>query len=372
MSPAPEPAARAQSAGWPTVTIVFLVYNRCAELRESLTRTLTESDYEADKVDVIVVDNASTDGSADMVATEFPQVSVMRRRENSGVSAWNEGLAVARGDYVLALDDDCYLPPDGLRRAVLAAERNQADLVSFKVVSTHDPDYAFTDDYLTGLFMFWGCAVLMRRRVVRALGGYDPEIFVWANELEFTLRFFDQGFRHLHLPEVPAQHMKPPPDQALGIFERGYRLNFRHWAYIAAKHFTWRAAWEAFVALSVRAIIDGVRSDRVAFRALPDVLSGFIYGLRRRTPLRNPELARFYRANFETYASPWWLLRPIPQLLRELPRELLSQGRISGTDGHQNDRLEEYIRVRRDLYPERATSLEFSPVPLVRRANETS
>lgn len=165
-----------------------------------------------------------------MVREQFPLVKLIVRDKNIGVSGWNEGLVAARGDYVLALDDDCFLPPDGLRGAVMAAEENNADLVSFKVVSTEDPEHVFTDDYLTGLFSFWGCAVLMRRRVVDALGGYDPEIFVWANELEFMLRFFDAGFRHLHLPEVVAQHMKPPPETGQGIQERGYRINRRHWA----------------------------------------------------------------------------------------------------------------------------------------------
>src|SRR2546430_10395163 len=38
---------------------------------------------------------------------------------------------------------------------------------------------------------FWGCAVLMRRRVIDSLAGYDPEIFVWANEVELMIRFFE-------------------------------------------------------------------------------------------------------------------------------------------------------------------------------------
>src|SRR4051794_11340034 len=162
-----------------SVTIVFLVFNRREELRESLRWMLTESDYPRELVDVIVVDNASTDGSGAMVREEFPEVELIVRDENVGVSGWNDGLAAARGDYVLALDDDCYLPPDGLRRAVAAAREYEADLVSFKVTSTHDQDYFFSDQYRTGLFSFWGCAVLMAQRVVRELGGYDPRIFVW-------------------------------------------------------------------------------------------------------------------------------------------------------------------------------------------------
>src|SRR3954454_10421961 len=137
---------------------------------------LFESDYPADRFDVIVVDNASDDGSASMVEREFPQVRLIRRPTNCGISGWNDGFAEARGDYVLALDDDCYLPPDGLRQAVAAAEENDADLVSFAVARPGDPDYRFNDGYRTGLLSFWGCAVLMRRSVLERLHGYDPDI----------------------------------------------------------------------------------------------------------------------------------------------------------------------------------------------------
>jgi len=55
----------------PTVTVVFLAYNRRDELRVSLTKTLGELDYDRDRLDVIVVDNASFGGKADTLATEF-------------------------------------------------------------------------------------------------------------------------------------------------------------------------------------------------------------------------------------------------------------------------------------------------------------
>lgn len=356
----------ASATVWPTVTVVFLVFNRREELRTSLEQTLTASDYDRERLDVIVVDNASTDGSAQMVRDEFPDVQLIVRTENVGVSGWNEGLAAARGDYVLALDDDCYLPPDGLRCAVEAAERHEADMVSFKVVSTHDPEHEFTQTYLTGLFMFWGCAVLMRRRVVAALGGYDPEIFVWANELEFTLRFFDRGFRHLHLPDVVAQHMKaPPPLGGAWIEGRPYRINCRHWGYIAAKLFPLRTALEVLAVLLTRAVRDGLRMEPVALKAVPDAVAGFIHGLRHREPLRNPELARFYRENFETFASPWWFTRPVAELLRNLPRELVRDGLLLGRTERTGGRRDSYLSKRAALYPERAALLEFTPAPKV-------
>ena len=92
-----------------------------------------------------------------------------------------------------------------------------------------DPDYRFDRRYRTGLLTFWGCSVLIRRDVLERLGGYDPAIFVWANELEFMLRFYDAGFRHLHLPDVVAVHMKETGAHWTEyIRHRSYRINTRH------------------------------------------------------------------------------------------------------------------------------------------------
>ena len=329
------------------MTIVFLVYNRREELRTSLRAMLEESDYPAELVDVIVVDNASEDGAAEMVERDFPRVELIRRTANCGVSGWNDGFAVATGDYVLALDDDCYLPPDGLRRAVEAAGRQTADLVSFGVRSSDVPDHRFDHRYRTGLLTFWGCAALIRREALAELGGYDPEIFVWANELEFTLRLFDRGYRHLHLPEIVAVHMKTVNRDWRDYVRRpSYRVNARHFAYIAAKLFSPRYALEALIALLAHSVRDAVRQDPAGLRAVPDVVKGFASGLRHRQPLRNREISRVYRHNFFNYASPWWLSRPPSEILR---------GRPSAPGGRRYD----YFDDRARYYPTTTSTLRF-------------
>jgi GT2 family glycosyltransferase len=262
------------------------------------------------------------------------------------VSGWNEGLAAARGDWVLALDDDCYLLADGLRRAVAAAEEHEADLVSFKVASTIDPTVEFTRAYRSGLFTFWGCAVLMRREVVDVLGGYDPEIFFWANELEFMLRFFDRGYRHLHLPEVAAQHMK---SLAAGkeIGWKPYRINPRRYAYIAGKLLHRRDALEAVVAVLAVLVRDALRMGPGALGAVPGVFAGFAHGLRNRQPVSNPELSRSYRRNFVSFASPWWFSRPPSELLRGAPA---------------SSRWDRYFEERAGFYPlDGPGTLDFVP-----------
>ena len=349
-----EPAA----TDLPAVTIVFLVFNRRDELRESLGRMLSDLDYPRDRLDVVVVDNASTDGSAEMVRSEFSDVRLIIHERNVGVSGFNSGFAAAHGDWILALDDDCYLPPDGLRRALEAGRQHAADLVSFEVISTADPAYSFTDSYRTGLFTFWGCAVLMRRKVLEALGGYDPDIFVWANELEFMLRFFDHGFRHLHLPEVAAQHMKRPPPFGLPYSESNWQPHFyncRHFAYIAAKLLQPRDAAEALVAIFVRATVLTLRVWRGAAPGIWLTFVGMAQGLRRRDPV-DARVSRFYRRNFETFASPWWLWRS--------PLERFSKQRAPVSQREDQlltaDRRRGYFDRRAHLYPKSAATLDFT------------
>jgi glycosyltransferase involved in cell wall biosynthesis len=343
----------------PPVTIVIVAYNRRDPLREVLRRMLVESDY-ADHTDVIVVDNASSDGTTAMVREEFPQVQVIERTTNIGAPAWNEGFRAARGDYVLILDDDCYLERDGLRRAVAAAEEHDAGMVTFKVISTVEPEYVFTERYRTGMFSFWGCSWLVRRDVLDELGGYDPEIFVWTNELEFTMRFYDHGFRHLHLPSVVGQHMKPPPRDPVEVWDekdtRGYKMNTRHWGYIAGKLLRPRDAVECLIALSARVIRDGLRLSPVLIGGVWDTLRGFVHGLRHREPI-GPELSRFYRHNFQSFASVWWLARRAPDLLLALPREAAraALGRDQRPEGI--GRFQRFFAERAEFYPLEQTML---------------
>lgn len=343
----------------PLVTIVFLVFNRREELRESLRRMLAESDFPPDRSDVVVVDNASQDGSADMVARDFPHVRLIRRTTNSGVSGFNDGFAAATGDFVLALDDDCYLPPDGLRRAVQAAQDHAADLVSFGIASAQDPAHRFDHEYPTGLLSFWGCAVLIRGTVLRALGGYDPEIFVWANETELMVRFLDAGFRHLHLPEVVAVHMKSPDGTALGyITSWSYGMNFRHFGYIAGKLLRPADALAVLAAVLGWSIRDALRIHPDALKGTGAALHGFARGLRRRAPVGRAAVSRVYRENFHSFTGPWRISRPPGRLVLELPREWVRarRGQPPG-EGHAG-RYPQYMAQRARFYPTGAASLQ--------------
>lgn len=327
----------------PVVSVVFLAYNRREQLLESI-RQMLGGGYPADRLELIVVDNASSDGTAEGIEREFAEVKVIRNAENVGASGWNRGFARAAGDYVLILDDDAYLRPGDLARAVRAAEGDRADLVSFTVVSSFDEGHRLNDDWQTGLLSYWGCAALVSRRAIVALGGYDPNIFIWANEAEFTMRLLDRGFRHLLAPEISAVHMK----EAIVEFEpRRYRVNARHHAYIAAKLMRGSDALAVLANIVQNALVDTIAEQRSAIVGVPEAFAGFATGLRHRQAVR-PAVSSAYRHNFRPFAGPWRFMRS--------PSERIAARR--GADGQRQARHERYFAERDRFYPDGRASLE--------------
>src|SRR5829696_3090232 len=96
------------------VTIVIASRNR----RECLLASLPHHLALPERPPVILVDDASTDGSADAVAAAFPEVQVIRLATSVGGAARNEGIAAARTRYVALADDDSWYAPGALARAV--------------------------------------------------------------------------------------------------------------------------------------------------------------------------------------------------------------------------------------------------------------
>lgn len=337
-----------RTADLPLVSAVFLAFNRKAELLMSLQRMLLESGYPRERLEVIVVDNASTDGTDDAVRQRFPDVRVLRNSENLGAPGWNSGFGAATGDYVLILDDDAYLRPGDLERAVRAAESERAGLVSFSVVSAFDGEHLLNDDWRTGLLSYWGCAALVRADAMRTLHGYDPNIFIWGNEAEFTMRLLDRGFRHLYLPEVCAVHVK---ERIVEFEPRRYLVNARHHAYIAGKLMT-RADGASVVGNIIQcAAIDTIVENRVAIAAIREALAGYAEGNRCRSPVR-PSVSAAYRRNFAPFAAPWHFVRS--------PRERLRSGGDPATAARQRqERYQRFFVPRSAFYPHEQASLQF-------------
>ncbi|HEX8104363.1 MAG TPA: glycosyltransferase [Solirubrobacteraceae bacterium] len=332
----------------PRVTVNQLAYNRRDQLAEALEH-LHRLDYPADKLEFVVVDNASSDGTSEMLAERFGDVRVERQEVNEGVPGWNHGFRAGTGEWFLVLDDDCYVEGDALRRALVAAEEEGADLVSFGVRSHSRPDYRFDQEYRLGLIGFWGCAVLIHRRVIEALGGYDPEIFLWAHEAEFMLRVLDRGFRHLHLPEIVAVHIKDVPYEG-EIPARTLLFNAEHLAYIAARRLQTRDAVVASANVLLNSLSVALKRADVRGTILQQTVAGIRRGARLHEPVR-PEVSSLYRRHFHEFLFPLrWMRSPLRMLSdRRAGRSFQKDLRV---------RQQRFWDARPDVYPSGRGSLK--------------
>jgi GT2 family glycosyltransferase len=122
LDPAPA-AARTRTSGTLDVSVCIANWNCVALLRRCLESLFDQP--QGVRFEVVVVDNASADGAADVVAAEFPTVTLIRNADNRGFSAANnQAAAVARGRYLFFLNNDTVVPPNTLRQFLEFAEAN--------------------------------------------------------------------------------------------------------------------------------------------------------------------------------------------------------------------------------------------------------
>ena len=127
VKPAPTPAP-SEPARRPTVSLVISVWNRKEDLRENLA-AIRQQTHPPDQV--VVVDNASEDGTPDMVRREFPEVQLicMPHSRYGACETFNVGFASARGDFVGILDDDVVLPSNFIEDMLHGFEEEPATTV---------------------------------------------------------------------------------------------------------------------------------------------------------------------------------------------------------------------------------------------------
>lgn len=124
---------------WPTVTVLIVAYNEAARLKPTIEHALA-SEYPADRLDVLVVSDASTDGTDELV-TNFgsPRVRLFRMKERKGKAAGeNASSAHITGDFVVSIDASILIPPKSISYLVRALQDPTVGLASGRDVSVGD------------------------------------------------------------------------------------------------------------------------------------------------------------------------------------------------------------------------------------------
>jgi GT2 family glycosyltransferase/lipopolysaccharide/colanic/teichoic acid biosynthesis glycosyltransferase len=277
------PGSQAQAAaraGTPRVAIVIVSYNtrklirRCLEsLQARPSRTPLE---------VVVVDNASRDGSVEMLQAEFPHVRVVANRRNLGYSAAvNIGLESTASDYVLILNPDIVVAEGAVDRLVEFMDATpDAGIAAAKLLNTdgtlqyscrgfYTPmtllmrrtplgklrpnsrtirrhlmlDY----DHATPRAVDWviGACMMVRRAAADSVGGMDERFFLYFEDVDWCFRMSRQGWKVWYLPQAEMVHehrresARPRLSRSfwahLGSMLRFYE-KWNRWAYVAKRY----------------------------------------------------------------------------------------------------------------------------------------
>lgn len=205
---APEPgAARATLP----ITCVISTWNKRDDVRENLLALAAQTRPPAE---IVVVDNASKDGTADMIRTEFPAVNliVMPHDKKGACETFNIGMKAATQPFTAIMDDDVVATPTWLERLFdrMEAEPATTAMVSSLVVEPGMPA-AFLDAERRERYMatFRGCGTLARSDVLKAAGYYDEVFFIYGNERDLASRVLNLGYRILQYPSAEIFHKTP-------------------------------------------------------------------------------------------------------------------------------------------------------------------
>jgi len=205
-------SAAARADEW-AATAVISTWNKLKDLRANLDGIRAQTrPFDA----VIVVDNASHDGTAAALAAEYPEVRliVMPHSAYGACETFNIGFASVTTPLMAILDDDVVLPPEWLEKAL---ERLRREPPTTAVLSTEVIEPGMPKSYIESPAMrrerymstFRGCASLARVAPLAQAGFYDVRLFIYGNERDLTCRLLNLGCRVLQYPDVRAFHKTP-------------------------------------------------------------------------------------------------------------------------------------------------------------------
>jgi len=193
--------------------------------------------------EVIVVDNASSDGSPEMTAREFPEVKLIQTGENLGFAkANNRGLEIAAGTYLALVNSDVVVQPQCFQKLLAFLDsRPEVGLAGPRIFGrdgrlqrscrllpgvwnltceTLGLDRLFSrwslfsgremrhwkQDTLAEVEVLSGCFWVARRSAVEAVGGLDERFFFYAEDIDWCKRFNDAGWKVCFYPDAQATH----------------------------------------------------------------------------------------------------------------------------------------------------------------------
>ncbi len=212
------------------IACIILNWNGNTEVVDCVRSLLNSHNV---NVDILVVDNGSTDGSDIQLLKTFPLINLTKSKHNTGVArGWNTGVrrALEQGaEYVFFLNSDAQVAEDCLKKLLdTIDEHTTAMIVTPRILdSTQDNTiwfdggklnifgdvvhYKFGQKHLPSFDIFRtsfasGCAMLIRSSVFESVGLFDESYFAYSEDADFSFRVLSQGLEILHVPQAIVHH----------------------------------------------------------------------------------------------------------------------------------------------------------------------
>jgi len=353
-SPFPTVGASGGDATLPRVSVIVLNYNGLAFLNACFA-SLRQVNYPKDKIEIIMVDNASTDGSVDYVKNNFNEVRIFRNDSNLGFSKGNNvGLREAQGEFILILNNDTCIDRDCIRAMVEVARfDDRVGIVAPKIYFLRkegvinnagsfllwngwavDRGYGEIDkgqyDRVEEVFAACGACMLLRRTMLEDIGFFDENIFAYFEDTELSWRARLRGWRVVYTPRAIVYHVHAGTSREWSPFFT-YHV-FRNKLYINLKQGSLRHALRVILhSLKELCNINNypfwpirVKAVLSAFVSLPKIV---FYRLEFRPAILRRDLEKqwFVRRRRIGIYNPYWKTmggaeRDLAQLAEELSR----------------------------------------------------
>lgn len=256
-------ALRIRMQSPPKVAVIVVNWNRCSLLRSCLTSIAAQT---LSGFQVIVVDNGSSDGSAEMVEREFGHVTLIRNNQNRGFCGGNnQGFAAAEtADLIALLNNDAEAEPGWLAALTDCFDRPGIGMAASKILVYEDPSRIDKVGHLIypdgqnrgrgsgqldrGQFdrveeVLWpdGCAAMYRREMLDEIGGFDEDFFAYADDADLGMRGRIAGWKCLYTAHAVVRHRR---GASFGLLSaRRLELIERNRILLAAKLFPWSLLW---------------------------------------------------------------------------------------------------------------------------------
>lgn len=244
----------------PKVSVVILNWNGKKFLQTCLS-SLGKLKYPS--VEIIVVDNNSSDDSVSYIKKNFPRVSVIASRTNNGFAKGNNiGAKRASGKYLLFLNNDTKVTPDFLAPMVDACERDaaigciQPEMRVMKTPELLDEagayltpsgflyHYGYRKKYTKAeyrntreVFSAKGACIFIPKRVFNSVGGFDKDFFIFFEETDLCHRIWLSGHRVLYMPKSYIFHVAGGDTTDTYSYIRRIYLTFKNMNYSYLKNF---------------------------------------------------------------------------------------------------------------------------------------